>query len=1852
MKRILKITSIILIQIFLVSNTVFCGGFMSLEKPDKKHICTLSPRLHINRSAFKNILQEILPEQIQANTFFNNLTLADVKPIKKLIDEGEYDEIFKSYMGIIETNTGHMNVKFYVLTCQPENCPEVFLYSSRGRHYMSQGAYELFLRVFGRENLGKALTVVHVYENYVLMEGTAGSKKGFTWIVRSMVMQDSFEPAGKLLQYIQTHRTPPESAQPHKDIPQSQKSADAIIARIKDILRENPKAVLDNNDRETLMRVFLDQNIDFSTRKMITMFVSILLPNNADLLGMVIKKINTELKAIEKSYSQNRIEALVELTTSLVSSFKRGKSQLLFKPEHMDSMIDSLSILKNVYGNDAAKNLANSLSLLLTGNINFIPTQEQAEKLHDLIEEFNSRREVTGYLKKTLIKMLEVNKHIVLSSEQVNRWIEIMNKEVLFNDQEIFILGLAMRNSPDPDTEAIVKKISHADKKSKNAGSFKIAVSVWELSRLGMDMEKISAFINKMRGYYGGNISGLKAAVVMIKTGIKKKGSLEGLCQEAESFLVDELKSKYSSGDLSHAAKTIEVMLKAGIAEDDMKEFVLHKIPDAYAKDAVIAIEAAGALMREGIELEAVERLLLENFFKRDRGSIAAPAQKAGQILVVDRSKALDYLVEQGIERETARDFLFLELPELHGADAGNIAIGMKEIIKEGLTGSLEALGVSRPLAWKYMLFDLARIRGVSNYALAGSVAELARNKSFISRLLEIGIEKESINELIMNLPGLFGLEISKQADGIILLAEERKNIIGIIAGKLGDYDAIRDFFILELPRVEGADMKQAGLSLLKIIEEGLLEEILEDVNDKDEVRKFLLRTFSAWPHIHAYNFFVYVKSMLDPEYFQAFNRFGIDRRVFINMLLNDSIKVYDPEKINPLITRGAHINQPFSFALKFFSAKGISRIFSLHPKLAEHLRGLEISENDFKKLLLDEERKQLLNEISSHLNREYTLHPAERRLQEDEKASLFDYLLSLDNVALQTARDKFVEFFANKSNDYNLDIDALNEIMQHVSVEELGFIIRFIKEDPKLSITEIEQKVRKRFAGNPGVEFIVRKVKWLISNMFILEPKAAILLKIIKQLEPSDDDAGMEKLRMFIKSINRAKTFRNLNSIAGSNKIDLADIMQIKFDSSESRAKENILISLLSDNKALPRLPEPLFEDVMSFYLRLSPASKKRIYAKVLLRAADNYEGLKDLIKNDFFELEERLVDFFRLYRHDAGDMLEDMKGYLWIVANQDESMRKGLMKLLDDVYDRESIIAYPPDIPDAPEILRRIQEQISVRGKDPLQSQIPHIFLEPLLKLAEEKDETIFTLFRDMIMAMNENEQFTKTNSLAAVKNQLYEELKLFANQPAEEKKIIFRNLLAFLSKGQISEHTVYELVFELQKYMGIYRKALEVYQKGAQFRGKESNKILLGLAEEIIESAKNSIFDHGKINEFLAEYGRMKSELLVSQFERYVNVNDGEKAKIFAFAATKESEWRDYAGRDLFELIIMYLSYITDSREHYELIFESLIHWIDGDFDAWRYTSSDYQQLINMVIEAETSKMDSGLKKVFESAPGEDAQEKLNNISGEEFNELKDKIKKINTWEKDLRYQVIVDGKEYVLAITGDFIELFNIGNYKGSTSCQSCAYANNLNIGLLDYVVNGSNKGAILYDEEGNIIARRIVRIKPKIFSDGLIEPIIFVEESAQFGMQHDQVDLLYAALKISSSQTQMKVDSSMNRETESSALCSEGIVKNIRIILLKGRSSWYYSDAYNYARPYEQTTAQEIRDVRVREKDIPDKKVKDIEKEFGLTEIINERITESDKPAETESAHRSSSDRRQMLGLQKTVQMQRLVEQAI
>ncbi|MFH1439376.1 MAG: hypothetical protein ABIG89_02345, partial [Candidatus Woesearchaeota archaeon] len=556
----------------------------------------------------------------------------------------------------------------------------------------------------------------------------------------------------------------------------------------------------------------------------------------------------------------------------------------------------------------------------------------------------------------------------------------------------------------------------------------------------------------------------------------------------------------------------------------------------------------------------------------------------------------------------------------------------------------------------------------------------------------------------------------------------------------------------------------------------------------------------------------------------------------------------------------------------------------------------------------------------------------------------------------------------------------------------------------------------------------------------------------------------------------------------------------------------------------------------------------------------------------------------------------------------------------------------------------------------------QIPHLFYQHMLELTkvdsaivdeidratadkittEEADVSIkedfdtetIELFRKLITSNG-------VRGSADIKNILHEQFLTFKSSSYPGKNILFKAIMAYLASkydfnrlhedSETALRAANELNDLMEKFYEIgaqYKKVLDKSLRSADGKVLPISIIIEKQAKELIDDlVDKKIVDTDKLKQFRLVLSRITLSSLLSLFKSKIDIGDEDEVLelLGDYSVTPAARRLDSSDRDIFKQLEIYLSKKTDIQ-FFQNLFDALMTEARGEFSEWKYKGKDYTKVIDAIIALELAKLTEEEQQMFEKAEGMTPSEKLENmfkpqikveqsdddntneeeeekeeapINLEIFRPIKENIDKIKKgWQAGHIYKVSLPDGEYTAEFTDDFFTLFNIGNSQYFGSCQNCI-SGGYNSGLLGYVVNGANKAVLIRNKEGEVVTRRIVRLRMFKSEDGTTRPVIFVERGSYGNKGADKL---------------LNVLSIVSKETGLPVVTTGGSEKG-KIILYQGRSTFDYSDNYGGglagggAGLYEQTTPEmETAELYLDTTPVPIRSVEEIEKINGLVKF--------------------------------------------
>jgi hypothetical protein len=777
-----------------------------------------------------------------------------------------------------------------------------------------------------------------------------------------------------------------------------------------------------------------------------------------------------------------------------------------------------------------------------------------------------------------------------------------------------------------------------------------------------------------------------------------------------------------------------------------------------------------------------------------------------------------------------------------------------------------------------------------------------------------------------------------------------------------------------------------------------------------------------------------------------------------------------------------------------------IARLFGVNIKVARYLK-----ERGDVRRVYDPEFRGQINWVARELNREKVEHPAIRRLGEDQKNELFDLLFS-EGRDVGADRKVFEEFFYNDSQQYAVKLEDIQRLLGWVSVEELSRILAFIRDDPKQSLEELRTDLRARFKAREDLDIdqLMREFEFIVSNLFVLSDQIVFLGDILL----AAGTAAPVDVPGFLEGVKQSATLPNL-----------------------VRAVERYLPQ--------ERLAQIGLLPIIEFKLNtLSKVDGKGKFIGTVLANAGNpdmalrlqkFRDLSSADHEDSFSAADSLREYgFAFLRQLPVAVQEQVTGSLAAATKRDPKLLAGLEELKSGVVDQDGGVL------------------VSV------QTQIPHVFFEPLLRLAKSRED--MQLFAVLMRAA-----YNAPGS-SLIKNRLYESLARLSVEKNPEKTAVFTAMMQFLH-SEIGFPARTNLASWAEELSGL----LSAFDKVFRALDDPSGEGLFARAADILAQAGSGQIDRRAIGDFLKMYADKDLIILAERVGRLRPVSGEEFSELREYFSpdNPRSSWLDHEKRSIKDLLSTYLSRVQD-EEIYVNMFDALLAEARGEFRQWKYASPDYLKVLDEAVAifmGELAPEDQGrLEAAFGVTSEAGFYRKLMAVEG--FDELKSRVKKIRSWEETLEIDL---GEGLRASFTDDYYALLNIGNYPGSTACQSVTYSNDLNRGLTGYISNGTVKAATFLDENGQVSPpRRMVRLMI-VQEESRKFPAIVIEESEQFGTR--DILRLYRLFEALSFRTGLPVLVTTSHRPAQEIMRSFNDLRSFNLSLFPGRSSFMYSDAY-------------------------------------------------------------------------------------
>ncbi|MBF0510721.1 MAG: hypothetical protein HQL13_00160, partial [Candidatus Omnitrophica bacterium] len=755
-------------------------------------------------------------------------------------------------------------------------------------------------------------------------------------------------------------------------------------------------------------------------------------------------------------------------------------------------------------------------------------------------------------------------------------------------------------------------------------------------------------------------------------------------------------------------------------------------------------------------------------------------------------------------------------------------------------------------------------------------------------------------------------------------------------------------------------------------------------------------------------------------------------------------------------------------------------RIYKINIKLARYLA----ERPAYLKKLDNEDFKHAVNYIAEQINRERTWYPLAKRVGEDEKVFTFDLLFE-DGVDVSRAKEIFKDFFYNSPDRYAVALSNIQKLLEFLAPRDLLMIIRLINENPKESLeelqeslkTSIHQENKRREAENASlpedkraplidVQHALDHFQFIVSNMFVLEEqlkKLSVITRKIMSGSQHDLEISRQAMKEFITQLQSANQFKQLKSISDKFNIPLVDVIRLKIDTLANRtAREQVVVQVLNN----------LQENV---------------------KTAEEQNSIREMILNGV-----------------------SLQGLSRIESKLHPAARKIWQSLFQEARSKADLE----------------EDEDIVTQED--QGQIPHVFFVPLYRIGLT-DDGLATFLRIIRIAGKSKKSST------SIKNKLYEAVSKFAIIQNSDKSNIFMNIMRIALEGMPdnpSEDQINLMGSKMLRLLDAYQDLYnfqsvtsDMFKKGSSITFEDMQG-WAGLIQQAFETGYIMDFE-GFIKGVLEPFNQglllIVERTMHKKLEKLgVHVFYEDPQKLKDYLESSNGKRTDYTGQNMISLIDYFISRDTVTFPLADVMYHAMMEEAQGQFASYKFSSPDYIHFLNGLVAlfAQDLPMEeqAALKQRIGKADGTFEYQKLGETGPEEFQEIKARIDKIRHGWESIIASSSADGR--TAKFTHDFWELLNIGNYPGSTACQTVTNTNIINQGLAGYIANGTVKAVTFVDSEGRIVpARRIVKILLAEI-DGKKQPVIFVEENDQFTSVG--IEQLYRLLDELSSKTGLPV----------------------------------------------------------------------------------------------------------------------------
>lgn len=661
---------------------------------------------------------------------------------------------------------------------------------------------------------------------------------------------------------------------------------------------------------------------------------------------------------------------------------------------------------------------------------------------------------------------------------------------------------------------------------------------------------------------------------------------------------------------------------------------------------------------------------------------------------------------------------------------------------------------------------------------------------------------------------------------------------------------------------------------------------------------------------------------------------------------------------------------------------------------------------------------KEKLLRISLNLRKERTFR-AEHRMNEDEMNSLFDLLIN--NGDIDESVRVFENYFKNSQASYRIKADDLLFLLETFgSIDAVKDLLKRISNDPR----ESEVFVRDALANNGIItadvsaekgERLVKDVLWTIYSVSAVDSALERLFPISRR--------PLSEVMDIIRKVNNAgKTFSAV-SRATPRGVSVPEMIKLKVELLSQEEREDLIADAYQNADRLPGTEKSeLLGALDALFASQTKEGQMRIYLKLASGIFINNTDYELLFKvlSSLFEkgsleaLPERdvlarsypsLVTFFENEKDRTKDKKlvqgnESVKKFLGSFDNADKDARTRSMARfkdnLDAVYKaggRESFEAEVIRGPAGEKDDVGIALAGLLLGMLPRGPQIPHVFLDPLIRM-NAYGETLKT-YRQLTAAIDRLTRVTvdgrkmKPADAAAIKNKLYEKLAFFSGTAGvPSSQLIFIQILSAVVEkyGPPTVNNAAVFTGDLVKYLDLYGQALDAVYKARKMGVNQDSLFTPQMKEELkrieatvlnpinrfskrADPSEVAFFDKAETKTAIADLEEVLKQLSIMVFARFSNKLDMD-AEAKRLAAEKierrraagetisESEADEIVenatGKDLFDAMARYADTNRDfawtdydNKNIFNLL-DTFLRGLEYGQSAWRIEDETFKEM----------------------------------------------------------------------------------------------------------------------------------------------------------------------------------------------------------------------------------------------------------------------------------------------------------------